>query len=83
MAYISPLTYAQDLMNHAVLGRSLLSPWLNLAVLLISGVLFVLPSVKMHQRAESWGTDLSTASVKTWVIIVAGGEEMRSLCRTS
>jgi len=22
MAYISPLTYAQDLMNHAVLGRA-------------------------------------------------------------
>jgi hypothetical protein len=55
MAYISPLTYAQDLMNHAVLGRSLLSPWLNLAVLLISGVLFVLPSVKMHQRGLKLG----------------------------
>ena len=55
VAYVSPLTYAQDLMNHAVLGVGLLSPWLDLAVLLVSGALFLLPSVKMHQRGRRLG----------------------------
>ena len=55
VAYISPLTYAQDLMNHAVQGAGLLSPWLDLAVLLVSGALFLLPSVKMHQRGRRLG----------------------------
>ncbi len=55
VAYVSPLTYAQDLMNHAVLGGGLLSPWLNLGVLLVSGVLFLVPSVKMHQRSRRLG----------------------------
>jgi len=55
VAYISPLTYAQDLMNHAVLGVGLLSPWLDVAVLLVSGMLFLVPSIKMHQRARKLG----------------------------
>jgi len=55
VAYISPLTYAQDLMNHAMLGVGLVSPWLNLVVLLLSGVLFLLPSIKMHQRGRKLG----------------------------
>lgn len=55
LSYLSPLTYAQDLMNHAVPGMGLLSPWLDLAVLLLSGVLFLVPSVKMHQRSRRLG----------------------------
>jgi len=55
VAYISPLTYAQDLMNHAVVGRGLLSPWLDLAVLLASGLLFLLPSILMHRRSRRLG----------------------------
>ena len=60
LAYLSPLTYAQDLMNHAVLGRGamtapLLNPWLDIGVLLVSGVLFLLPSIKMHQRSRKLG----------------------------
>ncbi len=31
LAYVSPLTYAQDLMNHAVLGQGFRSPWLDVA----------------------------------------------------
>jgi hypothetical protein len=55
MAYLSPLTYAQDLMNHAMLGMGLLSPWLDLAVLLVTGVLFLIPPIKMHQRKpKAW-----------------------------
>ncbi len=55
VAYLSPLTYAQDLMNHAVLGVGLLNPWLDMGVLLVSGVLCLLPSVKMHLRSKRLG----------------------------
>lgn len=55
VAYLSPLTYAQDLMNHAVLGASLLNPWLDVVVLLASGVLFLVPSVLMHRRSRRLG----------------------------
>ena len=55
VAYVSPLTYAQDLMNYAVLGASLINPWLDIAVLLASGVLFFVPSVLMHQRSRRLG----------------------------
>lgn len=55
MAYLSPLTYAQDLMNHAVLGRGLLSPWLDLLVLLASAILFMVPPVWMHRRSRKLG----------------------------
>jgi len=54
-AYLSPLTYAQDLMNHAVLGTGMLSPWLDLIVLLLSGGLFLVPSMWMHRRARKLG----------------------------
>ena len=55
IAYLSPLTYAQDVMNHAVLGGGLLNPWLDLSMLALSGLLFLFPSVKMHQRARVLG----------------------------
>ncbi len=55
VAYASPLTYAQDLMNHAVLGTSLLNPWLDIVVLLASGILFLVPSVLMHRRSRRLG----------------------------
>lgn len=55
LAYISPLTYAQDLMNHAVLNAGLLNPWIDLAVLLLGGALFLVPSVVMHRRSRRLG----------------------------
>lgn len=55
VAYLSPLTYAQDIMNHAVLGRGLINPWIDISVLFLSGALFLLPSIKMHQRARVKG----------------------------
>jgi len=55
VACLSPLTYAQDLMNHAVLRAGLLNPWLDLAVLLASGILFMAPPVWMHRRARRLG----------------------------
>jgi ABC-2 type transport system permease protein len=54
-AYISPLTYAQDLMNHAVLGTGELALWLNLSVLFLSGLLFLAPSIKLHKRGRVLG----------------------------
>jgi len=55
ISYISPLTYAQDLMNHAVLGTGELALWLNLSVLFLSGIIFLLPSIKLHQRGRVLG----------------------------
>ena len=55
ISYLSPLTYAQDLMNHAVLGTGELALWLNLSVLFLSGILFLLPSIKLHKRGRVLG----------------------------
>jgi len=55
LAYLSPLTYAQDLMNHAVLGTGQLNVWLDLTILLLSGVVFLLPSIKLHNRGRVLG----------------------------
>lgn len=55
VAYLSPLTYAQDLMNHSVMGEGLLNLWLDLAVLLLSGLLFLAPSAWMHRRSRRLG----------------------------
>lgn len=55
VAYFSPLTYAQDLMNYSVLGASVLGPWVDLAVLLGSGILFLVPSLWLHRRGRRLG----------------------------
>ncbi|MCD6400386.1 MAG: ABC transporter permease [Anaerolineales bacterium] len=55
VAYISPLTYAQDLMNFAVLGNGMLNPWLDIGILLISIVVFFVPSISMHKRSRRLG----------------------------
>jgi ABC-2 type transport system permease protein len=55
LAYISPLTYSQDLMNHALLGTGTFSPWLNLVVLLLSGGLFLMLAVWMHKLSQRMG----------------------------
>jgi len=55
VAYLSPLTYVQDLMNWAVLGSGLLSPWSALSVLALTSVLFLVPSIQMHRRSRRLG----------------------------
>lgn len=55
ISYFSPLTYAMDLMNHAVIGRGLVNPWVDMAILLLAAVLFLLPSIRMHHRARVKG----------------------------
>jgi hypothetical protein len=42
-------------MNHAVPGAGWLNPWLDLAVLLVSGILFLVPSTLMHRRSRQLG----------------------------
>jgi ABC-2 type transport system permease protein len=55
LSYVSPLTYAQDLMNHAVLGQGVLNPWLDLAALLASGVLFLVLALRTHHWSRRLG----------------------------
>ncbi len=55
IAYLSPLTYAQDLLNHAVLGQGFLNPWLDLLLLPVLLVLFLIPAACLHQRARVLG----------------------------
>ncbi len=55
LAYASPLTYAQDLMNHAVLGRGFLNVWLDLALLPILLVVFLIPAARLHHRGRVLG----------------------------
>jgi ABC-2 type transport system permease protein len=55
IAYISPLTYAQDLMNHAVVGTGLINPYVDIIVLGLAAILFLLPSIGMHRRARVKG----------------------------
>ena len=55
LAHISPLTYAQDLMNHAVLGAGMFNMWMDLAVLLLCGAIFLLPPIMLHKRSRVLG----------------------------
>jgi ABC-2 type transport system permease protein len=55
LARISPLTYAQDLMNHAVLGSGYLTPGLDLGLLPVLVVLFLLPAAWLHKRSRVLG----------------------------
>lgn len=55
LAYFSPLTYAQDLMNHAVLGVGTLNRWLDLALLPLLLVIFLIPAAWLHRRSRVLG----------------------------
>jgi ABC-2 type transport system permease protein len=55
LACLSPLTYAQDLMNHAVLGRGFLNPWLDLTLLPALLILFLVPAARLHHRSRVLG----------------------------
>jgi ABC-2 type transport system permease protein len=55
LAYFSPLTYAQDLMNHTVLGKGFLNPWIDLAILPLLLILFLIPAARLHHRSRVLG----------------------------
>jgi ABC-2 type transport system permease protein len=55
LAYLSPLTYAQDLMNHAVLDGGYLNRWLDLALLPVLLLIFLIPAAWLHHRGRVLG----------------------------
>jgi ABC-2 type transport system permease protein len=55
VAYLSPLTYLQDLMNHAMLEAGLLPLWLDLMPLMLTGLVFLVVSMHMHERSRRLG----------------------------
>lgn len=55
LAYLSPLTYAQDLFNHAALGVGYLHSWLDLGLLPLLFLLFLLPAAWLHHRSRVLG----------------------------
>ena len=55
ISYLSPLTYAQDLLNHAVSGNGVQSPLLDLVVLPCLIVLCLIPALKLHNRSRRLG----------------------------
>jgi hypothetical protein len=48
------LTYAQDLMNHAVLGTGYLKRWLDVALLPVL-LVFLIPAAQLHHRSRVLG----------------------------
>jgi ABC-2 type transport system permease protein len=55
LSFFSPLTYTQDLMNHAVLGLGYLSPWLDLALLPLLTLGFLAVAARLHHRSRVVG----------------------------
>ena len=55
LSYLSPLTYAQDVINFAVLGVGYLNRWLDLGMLLALVVVFLIPSALLHRRSRVLG----------------------------
>jgi ABC-2 type transport system permease protein len=55
LSYLSPLTYSQDLINHAVPSTGYLSPWLDLAVLPVLTVVFLFTAARLHKRSRVLG----------------------------
>jgi ABC-2 type transport system permease protein len=55
LAYLSPLTYAQDVINYAVLGAGYLNRWLDLGLLLVLLAVFLIPAARLHHRSRVLG----------------------------
>jgi ABC-2 type transport system permease protein len=55
LSYLSPLTYAQDLFNHAVLGAGYLPVGLDVLMLPVLLVLFLIPAARLHRRSRVLG----------------------------
>lgn len=55
VSYVSPLTYAQDLFDHAVLGVGAQSLALDLVALPVCLLLFLVPALKLHDLARRLG----------------------------
>ncbi|MFO8036481.1 MAG: ABC transporter permease [Anaerolineales bacterium] len=55
VSYLSPLTYAQDLFNHAVLSQGFLNLWLDLLLLPLLLIPFLAAAGWLHHRGRVMG----------------------------
>lgn len=55
LSYLSPLTYAQDVINKAVSGVGYFNPWFDLALLVVLVALFLIPAARLHHRSQVLG----------------------------
>jgi ABC-2 type transport system permease protein len=55
LSYLSPLTYTQDVMNHAVPDLGYLSPWLDVALLPVLTTAFLAVAAHLHHRSRVLG----------------------------
>jgi ABC-2 type transport system permease protein len=55
VAYLSPLTYAQDLMNHGMLAAGVINVWIDMGTLLLTAVAFLIVAIWMHRRSRVLG----------------------------
>ena len=55
LSYASPLTYTQDLLNHAILGAGAQSLTLDLVALPLCLALFLVPALKLHDLSRRLG----------------------------
>jgi ABC-2 type transport system permease protein len=55
LSFLSPLTYTQDLMNHAVPDLGYLSLWLDLALLPVLATAFLAAAARLHHRSRVLG----------------------------
>ena len=55
ISYISPLTYTQDLFNHAVLGAGVQNLALDLGALVVCLVAFIIIALKLHDVSRRLG----------------------------
>jgi len=55
LSYLSPLTYAQDVIKTAVSGAGYLNRWLDLGLLLVLLIVFLIPAARLHHRSRVLG----------------------------
>lgn len=55
LSFVSPVTYTQDLLNHAVIGAGVLDMGLDIATIPISLVVFLALAIKLHGLGRQLG----------------------------
>ena len=55
VSYLSPLTYAQDMIHHAVLGTGVQSIALDVSILALLLILFLGMALKLQRRIRTLG----------------------------
>jgi len=55
LAYLSPLTYAHDVLHFAISGDGHLNYWLDLALMVVLVIVFLVPASLLHRRSRVLG----------------------------